>query len=612
MKLQMDTRIERIVLKELRVVSVIIASLLFFSVVGMITPFHVDAFTEGESVIASGNITDFIWSSDGKQVAYVVCPEGQSWGALWVGDWNGNELVNLQLIYSETEAGALDDWQGDWILFRIRHENAAPDEYYGRGELWKIRDNGTDLIQITFTYTNGIKYTENGYYYFRGSVGYGRFIPETDLVYFSAHDGNGWWKAYTCNANGTDQWNRISESTYSFTIGMSPTGNKLVWGSSWYWDQPTTFYSSDVDGTRTIEMKEFSFKTYPLVLADGDTVMYNTPEGNIGAIQVDGTDNRIILDDEYCNYLVNYNPVDGQSFLMRSNRSSDDNNHIYSVDVDGTSIIQLTDGLYNDYDAMFSPDGHNLLYRRLPVNETSYELTITCVGKLIEDLPSASIKMMFVGDSPGNNISATITIGVYSNGNRLGIGFHQEMIITSVEPGFTPAVGLGYSELSEHSFFTTYDGHGTSDTIDFDTVSRRSYVAWTESQWFGTWNGPLSEQNITDAILWGDIIQFEDLTVYFEDGSTFVCSSHLITLSATFTKTGDLWETNIIITSSDSEGITIDNSVVTISISYPVYVSPIFMFTLITITAAIGIVAVTIYLKSKIDEPEYPDEYVVY
>lgn len=600
-------------LKHTRTTAVTITVLILLSMIFVMTPIQVVVAAESEIIVATGNISDYIWSSDGTRVAYVVRPDGQSWGELWVGDWNGYEVTNLQLLYSEIEAGALLDWQGDWILLRIRHENDDPEEYYGRGELWKIRDNGTELTQITFTYTNGIR-TEwwNTYYTNRGTVGWGRFIPGTDLVYFSAHDGNGWWKAYTCHADGSDQWKRISGSTYSFTIGMSPTGNKLVWGTSSYWNEPTTLLSSNIDGTETITMKEFSFKTSPLVLADGDTVMYNRPDGDIGAIKVDGTDDRVVIDDEYANYLVNYNPVDGHSFLMRSNRSSDGNNHIFSVDIDGTSIVQLTAGPYNEDSAIYSPDGSNILYRRLPIGSegASYELIIICVGKQIDDLPSASISMLLIDDSQENNtINATITIGCYSNGNSKGIGFHQELLNISTESGYVRPVGLGYDEMWEHSIFTTIHGNVIVDTLSSDVVSHRHYAAWTESEWFGTWNGPISEQNISNAIFYATIIKYENLKVYFEDGSSFVCGPQFITLSAIFTRTGEIWKTTINIHTSDSEGISIDNDVVTISIRYPASISTTFYVTIITLVA---VVAGVLYLSRRKTEPEFHDEYVTY
>jgi hypothetical protein len=365
--------------KQIQTVAVVLTTLFFFSMVFVIKSVEAETSDESEVIITTGNISDYIWSSDGNKLAYVKYLDGQSWGELWVADWNGYEATNPQMIYSEIEVNALEDWQGEWILIRIRQENELPGDYYGRGELWKIRADGTALTQITFTYTDGIR-TQwwNTHYNNIGTARWGRFIPGTDLVYFTAHDGNGWWKAYTCLANGTDQWDLISGSTFSFTIGMSPTGNKLLWGTASYYDQPTTLMASNVNGTEVITIKTFTYIASPLVLADGDTVLYNNPNGAIGAIQVNGTTDRVVLDDEYANSCVNYNPVDGQSFLMISNRSSDGNNHIFSIDIDGNNIVQLTEGAYNDDSAMYSPNGDNLLYRRLPVSlfGASYELVI--------------------------------------------------------------------------------------------------------------------------------------------------------------------------------------------------------------------------------------------
>jgi len=338
-------------------------------------------------ILTEGNISDHLWSSDGTKIAYVKCPDRQTWDCeLWVADINPEraQLLNPRLIYTGIEWTHLEDWQGDWLLFMRSLEEGAPSEYYGVRELWKIRTDGTELTQVTFTYTNGIKYTENGYYINRGSVGWGRFIPGTNLVYFSAHNGNGWYEAYTCQADGTDQWRPISDPNYSFTIAMSPTGNKLVWGHATYWNNPTTLMASNVDGTEQLTLKVFSKRTFPLILADGKTVIYSWNDGDLYAMDLDGSNERTVLDDEYFNHWANYHPVEAQALIMESDRT-DGNRHIFKINIDSTNIIQLTDGPYNDELAMYSPNGQYLLYRRLPADFDKslhsppypYELVVT-------------------------------------------------------------------------------------------------------------------------------------------------------------------------------------------------------------------------------------------
>jgi len=378
----------------------------------------------------STRVTDHLWSPNGTKLAYIIAEEGQSWLCdLWVADWNGEELVNNVLINSEAAAEGLMDWQDEWILFMIDHEEGPPGlldppvGYYGGRELWRIRYDGTGMSQVTFTFTNGIKYTENGAYVNDGSVSWGKFIPGEGLVYFKAHNGNGWWKSFLCNDDGTDSWSHVSSPYYAFKIAISPTGNKLLWGHQEYFNEPTTIMARNLYGTTKWTIKSFGYRPSFLVLADGNTVIWSYMD-NIYAIDMDGSNERTVIDDEYNNVWVNYNPVNGQELIMKSNRTVDENLHLFSIQVNGTGIVQLTEGPYNDEYPIISPDGQYLSYRRLPENYTGtvlphpYELVIK--RKVEETIDptwdeTSSDQTVEVGDN--------FTYDVNAEREKIGVGY---------------------------------------------------------------------------------------------------------------------------------------------------------------------------------------------
>lgn len=372
-----------------------------------------------------GNITDHVWSSDGTEIAYIKCPDGQLWGCeLWVADWN---LENNRLLYVGTAWSDLYDWEGDWILLGLR-PTEIPQLTNGMAtvrELWKIKDDGTDLTRITSTYTNGIR-TQfwNSAYNNIGTAAWSRFIPGTDLIYFSAHKGNGWWGPHTTTKDGSDVWSRLPG--YSFTITMCPDGNKLIWGSSWSggWLGPTDLYSSNPDGSEVFKIERYYEKKYPLCLADGNTIIVRSRDGHrMDAIDMDGTNERVLLNDPYVSYATDYHPINDQEFIMISDRNIDGNSHVYKMDSWGTGIEQLTEGPFNDYAALYSPDGKFIAYRRLSDDyDTSsgqpyaYELvvidlTVSEIENLIAEIDEL-VDLNILNKGQGNSLNVKLLAAI--------------------------------------------------------------------------------------------------------------------------------------------------------------------------------------------------------
>ncbi|TFH03476.1 MAG: hypothetical protein E4H14_16635 [Candidatus Thorarchaeota archaeon] len=190
----------------------------------------------------------------------------------------------------------------------------------------------------------------------------------------------------------------------------------------------------------------------------------------------------------------------------------------------------------------------------------------------ISDLPNASITINILGTMFGNQIEAKLDYGFrYDNTSSLiyGIGFSQQYLTIENSIIFTQASGLGYDEMREYPFAYTDSGMITDYWLNHTAnwISRRKYAAWTSLAAYGGYLGPISEENITHLTKVGDIIEFENLTIYFEDGTSFLCGPRVITVGVNFTQQNGEWEVEYLIDSSDSQHTLIQESEMTIYLS---------------------------------------------
>jgi Tol biopolymer transport system component len=308
-------------------------------------------------------ITDHIWSPDGSRLAFVKAAPGRTWNCdLWVAD---RDLSNARLIYTGVGAYRLEDWQGDWILFQIDREEGLPSYYYGGGEFWKIRPDGTGLSQVTWTFRNGIRRVFWNHAYDNiGTAVWAAFVPGTNLVYFRAHDGNGWYRTYLCDDSSSFWWRHVSYPDFSWRSALSPTGDRLLYGSSMNYYLPMTIKAVRVDLSGLTVLKRDMRQTSFIVLSDGAHVSWGL-DGDIYAIGIDGSGEAAVTQDSYSNSLANSYPGNGQQLLMTSNRE-DGNYHVFSVGLSGAPIVQMTFGAFSDSAPAISRDGQYLAYRRLP------------------------------------------------------------------------------------------------------------------------------------------------------------------------------------------------------------------------------------------------------
>jgi hypothetical protein len=248
-----------------------------------------------------------------------------------------------------------------------------------------------------------------------------------------------------------------------------------------------------------------------------------------------------------------------------------------------------------------------------------YHLRVTNTTN--DTLPSARVGLFLESGLLSTGVNATLTFGFSEDDwplyHNIMIGFRQERILIGNWILSIPVAGIGYVEMREYPFMYFNTGVFFNDWINRTPLLRsyRPYPGWTDRGGMETYTGitppEASPQNASQILTAGDILEFENLTIYFDDGSSFVCGPQLITVGMNFTQTDTGWTIQRVLNVSDPSGVTIGDDSITISLRGSVPLHPVFLGLIITVPAVV--IVGTVWwrrrrLQSEKSETEESDE----
>ena len=284
-------------------------------------------------------VSDFIWSPDGNQFAYIALENDTS--KLYRIDADGN---NKTLLTSTVAWGNLD-WKDLTITFNSSNGSSNYD-----GLVKRIAPDGSNETTII------------------GPYWYGAVLIRKDADWILYRDApGGWWQARRCDLNGNDD---LILETANLVQQIGWLGkNYILYSRGANYNTPCGIHKVDFNGNGHVQLTSENLPNNATFIASPDTskILYcdgSTDSWDIWIMDDDGNNKTQLTFDPANDYLSNTRDniwsQDGQSFYFVSSRTG--NGDIYKLNIDGSGLTQVTfhDSLENL--PIPSPDGKKLAF----------------------------------------------------------------------------------------------------------------------------------------------------------------------------------------------------------------------------------------------------------
>lgn len=288
-------------------------------------------------------VSDFVWSPDGNQFAYIATYNDTS--RLYRINVDGSNKIELT-----SNAFGQIDWKNNVIVFKANDPQAPP--YYNI-LLKKINPDGSGKSTII------------GPYWYEGV-----YLREDSNWILFEEAPYGVWRAMRCDLNGGNLivLSHDPGSTLVQQVGWL-SENQVLYSSGYDYWTTCGIWKVNFYGTGHVQLTPENLPNNTTFIASPDTskILYGDGTGNnwdIWIMNADGNNKTQLTSDPAKDYISNTRDniwsSDGQSFYFVSNRSG--NGDIYRLNIDGSGLTQITSDDSLDFAPIPSPDGTKLAF----------------------------------------------------------------------------------------------------------------------------------------------------------------------------------------------------------------------------------------------------------
>ena len=238
-----------------------------------------------------------------------------------------------------------------------------------------LRDGNAEIYLMNADGTNPTRKTTSSESEFTTS-----FSPDGNKILF-ARLLNGNAEIYLMNADGTNNQNLSNNAAHDSYPLFSPDGSQIVFVSNR--DVFDQIYLMNADGTnQTNLINDTEWEGFQAVSPDGSKIAFQTTRDTSTEIYIMNSNgsNPTRLTFEASNLQPSFSP-DGNRIVFASNRDGGGNKFdIFTMDLNGGNVTQLTDDEEYDDQPAFSHDGTKIVFVKRVISSYSEIYTIDSNG----------------------------------------------------------------------------------------------------------------------------------------------------------------------------------------------------------------------------------------